>query len=127
LIASPSDDLAFERIWNTPKRGLGDKTLEKLHRFARAQAVPLLRAALDITDTDELPARARGTLLALVRDFARWRDEAARTTPAELARVVLDESGYTGALQAERSPEANGRLENLTELVRAMEEYETLS
>jgi DNA helicase-2/ATP-dependent DNA helicase PcrA len=126
LIASPSDDLAFERIYNTPKRGLGDKTLEKLHRFARAQSIPLLRAALEICDTDELPARARGTLLALVRDFARWRDAAGTLVPAELARTILDESGYTTALQAEKSAEANGRLENLSELARAMEEYETL-
>ena len=127
LIASPTDDLAFERIWNTPKRGLGDKTLEKLHRFARAQALPMLRAATEIADTDELPARARGTLAALTRDFARWRDSAATLTPAELARTVIDESGYSAALQAERSTEANGRLENLSELARAMEDYETLS
>lgn len=126
LIASPADDLAFERIYNTPKRGLGDKTLEKLHRFARARAVPLLRAALDICDTDELPARARNTLLALIRDFARWREAAATLSPAELARTMLDESGYTATLQAERTSEASGRLENLTELARAMEEYETL-
>jgi superfamily I DNA/RNA helicase len=59
LVGQPSDDLAFERIFNTPKRGLGDKTLEKLFRFARANQVPLLRAAYDIADTDELPARAR--------------------------------------------------------------------
>jgi DNA helicase-2/ATP-dependent DNA helicase PcrA len=127
LIASPSDDLAFERIWNTPKRGLGDKTLEKLHRFARAQAMPMLRAAHDIADTDELPTRARTTLIALVRDFARWRETSATLTPAELARTVLDESGYTAALQAEKTTEANGRLENLSELVRALEDYETLS
>ena len=126
LVSQPSDDLAFERIYNTPKRGLGDKTLEKLHRFARAHQVPLLRAAYDIADTDELPARARNTILALVRDFLRWRDQIATLTPSELARTILDESGYTGALQAEKSAEANARLENLSELVRAMEEYETL-
>jgi DNA helicase II / ATP-dependent DNA helicase PcrA len=126
LIAQPSDDLAFERIYNTPKRGLGDKTLEKLHRFARAQNMPLAAAALAIVDTDELPARARGTLLALMRDLARWRDEEKRISPAELARLVLDESGYTAALQAEKSAEAAGRLENLTELARAMEDYEDL-
>ena len=126
LLAQPSDDLAFERIYNTPKRGLGDKALERLHRFSRAQGVPLLRAALEICDTDELPARARGTLLALVRDFARWRDAAGTLTPAELVRAVLDESGYTAMLQAERSAEAAGRLENLSELSRAMEDYETL-
>ncbi len=127
LIASPNDDLAFERIWNTPKRGLGDKTLEKLHRFARAQAMPMLRAAHDIAETDELPTRARTTLIALVRDFARWRDTASTMTPAELARTVLDESGYTAALQAEKTTEANGRLENLSELVRALEDYESLT
>jgi len=126
LIAQPADDLAFERIYNTPKRGLGDKTLEKLHRHARARALPLAAAAIEIVDTDELPARARGTLLALMRDFARWRDLAKTATPAELARTLLDESGYTAALQAERTAEAAGRLENLSELARAMEEYETL-
>jgi DNA helicase-2/ATP-dependent DNA helicase PcrA len=126
VIAQPSDDLAFERIYNTPKRGLGDKTLEKLHRHARARAIPLSVAAAEIIDTDELPARARGTLLALVRDFARWRDLAKTASPAELARSLLDESGYTAMLQAERSAESAGRLENLSELTRAMEDYDTL-
>jgi DNA helicase-2/ATP-dependent DNA helicase PcrA len=126
LIAQPSDDLAFERIINTPKRGLGDKALERLHRTARAGQMPLSKAAVAIVDTDELPARARSTVLALMRDFARWRDLAATASPAELARTVLDESGYTAMLQAERSAEAAGRLENLSELARAMEEYETL-
>ncbi|MDE2436260.1 MAG: UvrD-helicase domain-containing protein [Sphingomonadales bacterium] len=126
LIAQPSDDLAFERIYNTPKRGLGDKTLEKLHRHARARGVPLSLAAVEIADTDELPARARNTLLALMRDVARWRDLARTTTPADVGRTILDESGYTAMLQAEKSAESAGRLENLAELARAMEEYETL-
>ncbi|MFT4028047.1 MAG: UvrD-helicase domain-containing protein, partial [Novosphingobium sp.] len=126
LIAQPADDLAFERIYNTPKRGLGDKTLEKLHRHARARGLPLAAAAIDIADTDELPARARNTLVSLMRDFARWRELSATLAPAELARTVLDESGYTAALQAERSAEASGRLDNLAELARAIEEYDTL-
>ena len=126
LIAQPSDDLAFERIYNTPKRGLGDKTLEKLHRHARARGVPLSLAAVEIADTDELPARARNTLLGFMRDVARWRDLAKTTSPAELVRTLLDESGYTAALQAEKTAESAGRLENLSELARAMEEYETL-
>ncbi|WJT00073.1 ATP-dependent helicase [Novosphingobium humi] len=126
IITQPADDLAFERIYNTPKRGLGDKTLEKLHRFARAHDMPLAAAALAVADTDELPAKARNTLLALMRDMARWRDLAKTATPAELARVMLDESGYTAMLQADRSAESAGRLENLSELARAMEDYETL-
>jgi len=126
VIAQPADDLAFERIYNTPKRGLGTKTLEKLHIHARKRGLPLAAAALEIADTDELPARARNTFLTLMRDFRRWRDMVAQLSPAELIRQVLDESGYTAMLQAERSAEAAGRLENLTELALAMEEYETL-
>ena len=126
VIAQPADDLAFERIVNTPKRGLGDKTIEKVHRLARARGIALAAAAYMICDTDELPPRARNTLLELMRNFARWRDMAADTDHAELARIVLDECGYTTMLQADRSTEAAGRLENLTELARAMEEYETL-
>ena len=126
VIAQPSDDLAFERIYNTPKRGLGDKTLEKLHRHARARGVPLAMAALEIVDSDELPARARGTLLALMRNFARWRKLAGTLSPAELVRTLLDESGYTDALQADKNAESAGRLENLAELARALEEYEML-
>lgn len=126
LISQPSDDLAFERIYNTPKRGLGDKTLEKLHRHARVRGVPLSLAAVEIADTDELPARARNTLVDFMRGVARWRDLAKTAAPAELVRTLLDESGYTAALQAEKTAESAGRLENLTELARAMEEYETL-
>jgi len=126
VIAQPADDLAFERIVNTPKRGLGDKTVEKVHRLARAQGISMAAAALTICDTDELPTRARSTLLALMRNFGRWRELASVTDHAELTRIVLDECGYTTMLQADRSTEAAGRLENLTELARAMEEYETL-
>ncbi|HEX2793797.1 MAG TPA: UvrD-helicase domain-containing protein [Croceicoccus sp.] len=126
VIAQPQDDLAFERIYNQPKRGLGAKTLEKVHVHARRQGLALAAATIDICDTDELPARARNTFIALMRDFARWRDLAQTLSPAELARTVLDESGYTAMLQAEKSAEAAGRLENLSELARAMEDYETL-
>ncbi|WP_374412169.1 ATP-dependent helicase [Novosphingobium colocasiae] len=126
LIAQPADDLAFERIYNAPKRGLGAKALEKLHLLARRRGIPLAAAALEIVDTDELPARARNTFLAFMRDVARWRDLAKTQNPADLIRTVMDESGYTEALQAERTTEASGRLENLSELARAMEEYESL-
>jgi len=122
----PADDLAFDRIVNVPKRGLGDKAVQKLHQLARAEQIPLTTAAARILDTDELSSAARKSLGNLVIDMARWRSQASELTHPELARNILDESGYTGALQAERSVEASGRLENLTELVRAMEEYESL-
>src|SRR5688500_17408685 len=126
VIAQPADDLAFERIVNTPKRGLGDKAVARIHSLARAQSVPLMTAAAQILDSDELTGQARRSLGNLVGDFARWRARLDELPHPELARLVLDESGYTAMLQADRSAESAGRLENLTELTRAMEEYETL-
>jgi DNA helicase-2/ATP-dependent DNA helicase PcrA len=126
VIAQPNDDLAFERIVNTPKRGLGDKAVAKIHQLARAEGAPLTLAAARILDTDELTSAARRALGNLIGDIARWRIKLDELPHAEVARIMLDESGYTAMLQADRSAEASGRLENLTELARAMEEYETL-
>ncbi|UUL83713.1 ATP-dependent helicase [Sphingomonas qomolangmaensis] len=126
VVSQPGDDLAFERIVNVPKRGLGDKAVQKVHQLARAEGIPLTTAAARILDTDELTPQARRSLGNLVGDMARWRAMAGELPHAELARQLLDESGYTAMLQAEKSVEAAGRLENLTELVRAMEEYESL-
>ncbi len=127
LIQSPADDLAFERIVNQPKRGLGDKAVATIHRFARASQQPLLLAAAQMLDSDELTPQARRSLGRFAGDLARWRQMATEIPHPELARIMLDESGYTAMLQAERSAEAAGRLENLAELARAMEEYESLS
>ncbi len=126
LINQPADDLAFERIVNVPKRGLGDKAIAKIQQLARLSDAPLMHAAARILDTDELTTQARRTLGHFVGDVARWRDMATTMPHADLARQMLDESGYTAMLQADRSAEAAGRLENLTELARAMEDYETL-
>ena len=126
LVNQPSDDLALERIVNVPKRGLGDKAVAKVQQLARAQNVALSTAAALILDTDELTPQARRALGNLVGDIARWRDIAGNISHPDLARQILDESGYTAMLQADRSAEAAGRLENLTELARAMEDYENL-
>ncbi|UYH56064.1 UvrD-helicase domain-containing protein [Qipengyuania sp. SS22] len=125
-IAQPADDLAFERIYNQPKRGLGAKTLEAMRRHARRTQMPLTAASLDLCDTDELPARAKNNLVALLGQFVHWREQVDKVTPSELLRRVLAESGYEDMLQKDRSGESAGRLENLTELARAMEEYDTL-
>ena len=126
VIAQPADDLAFERIYNQPKRGLGAKTLEAMHRHARATGLPLAAAALELADSDELPARARSTIAGLMNGFLRWRDLSAAVTPSDLLRTVLEETGYEAMLKADRSAESAGRLDNLAELARAMEDYETL-
>ena len=126
VIAQPADDLAFERIYNQPKRGLGAKTLEAMRRHARRTGLPLAAASLDLVDSDELPARARNMLTGLPKQFVHWREAAERETPANLMRLVLSESGYDDMLAKERSAESAGRAENLSELARAMEEYDTL-
>lgn len=126
IINQVADDLAFERIVNTPKRGIGDKAVEKIHLLSRAHQCPLAKAAALLVTTDELAGKAKVSLTKVSQDIARWRDMASELPPSELVRIVLDESGYTDMLQADRTPEAAGRLENLSELSRAMEDYETL-
>jgi DNA helicase-2/ATP-dependent DNA helicase PcrA len=125
-INSPADDLAFERIINVPKRGLGDATVQMLHDHARKRRIPLFEAARAVVETDELKPKARGSLRDLILQFDRWRAQREVTSHTELAEIVLDESGYTEMWQKDRSADAAGRLENLKELVRSMEEFENL-
>lgn len=126
VINSPADDLAFERIVNTPKRGLGDATVQMLHDHARKRRIPLFEAARAVVETDELKPKARGSLRDVVAQFERWRAQREVTSHTDLAQIVLDESGYTEMWQKDRSADAAGRLENLKELVRSMEEFENL-
>ncbi len=126
VIAQPADDLAFERIVNVPKRGLGDATLQMLHDFARKKKIPLTEAAVLISATDEVKPKPRQALRDLMASFTRWREMRDRMAHTELAEIVLDESGYTAMWQADKSADAAGRLENLKELIRSMEEFENL-
>ena len=126
LIAQPADDLAFERIINTPKRGLGTASLQAVHIQARASDKPLLAAAIDLVQTEELRPAARHALGSFVQDIKRWRDLAGSTHQADLAKMMLDESGYTQMWQLDKSPDAEGRLENLTELINAMQDFDSL-
>jgi DNA helicase-2/ATP-dependent DNA helicase PcrA len=126
LIHQPADDLAFERIVNQPKRGLGDKAVAKIHVAARRANTTLLLASATLIETDELTPQARRALSRFVADIEGWRTKAASLPQAELVQIILEESGYTAMLQSDKSAESAGRLENLTELSRAMEEYETL-
>jgi DNA helicase-2/ATP-dependent DNA helicase PcrA len=125
-INSEADDLAFERIVNVPKRGLGDATVKLLHDHARAGRVPLMAATRAVIATDELKAKPRHALRDLLAAFDRWRLQRDALPHTELAEIVLDESGYTEMWQKDRSADAAGRLENLKELVRSMEEFENL-
>ena len=126
IIANPTDDLAFERIVNTPKRGLGDATIELVHQYARKAHIPMLEAVNRLVETDELKPKPRGALRDLARDIARWATSIDTMKHNELAEQVLEESGYTDMWQKERTADSAGRLENLKELVRSMEEFPDL-
>ena len=127
LIAQADDDLAFERICNKPRRGLGNVALQTLHDAARRQNTSLYRAATQLVQTEELKPAARRALNGFIQSVERWRGLVPSMTHTELAELVLDESGYTAMWQADKSPEAPGKLENLKELVRSMDEFENMA
>lgn len=128
LAVSPEDDLAFERIVNTPKRGLGDKAVQTIQRTARSNGVSLVEGARLVCQGKLLGGKGLKELTILVDGLDRWsgqvRSEA--DTHVELAEMILDECGYTGFWQNDKTPEAPGRLENLKELVKALENFENL-
>jgi len=127
VVHQPEDDLAFERIVNVPKRGLGEATVQLLQRTARGAGLGIRAAARMLVGTDELRPKVRTTLRQLLADFERWREQAETVAPRSLAETVLEESGYVRMWQEDRSPDAPGRLENLKELMHAIAEFETLA
>src|SRR5690554_4356086 len=126
IVANTGDDLAFDRIINVPKRGLGDVTLQAVNQAARALEKPRLATIRELIETEELKPRPRTILREFLRQIDNWA-ERLRTIPHhELAEQILDESGYTAMWQNDKSADAPGRLENLKELVRSMEEFDNL-
>ncbi|MEP2717881.1 UvrD-helicase domain-containing protein [Pseudophaeobacter sp.] len=128
MVTSADDDLAFERIVNTPKRGLGDKAQQTIQRFARENGVSLVEGARLAVEAGAIKGKGGAALRRLVEDLARWGRMTgdADISHMELAEIVLDESGYTGMWQADKNPDSPGRLENLKELVKALENFENL-
>ncbi len=126
VTVQPDDDLAFERIYNTPRRGLGESALRTLRIIQRANKVSLFEATRRALETDELKGRARKSLDDLIKSFDRWRKMLDGIHHVEVVETILDESGYTDMLRADRSPEAEGRLENLKELTNALQEFDSL-
>lgn len=127
LIRSPDDDLAFERVVNQPKRGVGTASLQKLQRYARVDGRSLSVLTPMVLQTDEIKGPAKRGLTRFLDQLQMWRDRLANGMPhTELAEVILEESGYTDMLQRDRSPQASTRLDNLKELVRAMGEFDSL-
>ncbi len=127
LVMQPADDLAFERIVNVPRRGVGDAALRVMHETARADGIPLMEAAAKLVANGLLKGKTKEQLDALLRGFVRWHAQLEKDGHVLTVATLLDESGYTDMWQRDKSPEAPGRLENLKELVRALADFETLS
>ena len=128
LAVSPEDDLAFERVVNTPKRGLGDKGQQVIQRSAREAGASLLVGARAALASGQLSGRAAGQLLQFAENVERWHRLTLREgqNHIELAEMILEESGYTEMWQNDKTPEAPGRLENLKELIKALEQFDNL-
>ncbi len=127
VVAQASDDLALERIINKPKRGLGNATIQNLQAHARTHNMSLYVAIQDMTQRGELRAKTNATLMALIDSFERWKSLVETVHHAELAWTVLEESGYIQMWKDDKAPDAPGRVENLKELVNAMQDFESLS
>jgi DNA helicase-2/ATP-dependent DNA helicase PcrA len=128
LAVSPDDDLAFERVVNTPKRGLGDKAQQTIQIFARQHGLSLHEGARMLLAEGGLTGKGAGQLRAFVQGIDRWHAMTRQQghNHIELAEMILDESGYTAMWQQDKTPEAPGRLENLKELIKALENFENL-
>lgn len=127
LVNQPDDDLAFERIVNQPKRGVGNTSLQKLQRYARDDGRSLSVIVPMVLQTGEIKGGAKRGLTLFLDQMNMWRDRLANgMAHPELAEVILDESGYTDMLTRDRSPQAQTRLDNLKELIRAMGEFDNL-
>ena len=145
VVVSPDDDLAFERIVNTPKRGLGDKAQQTIQRMARSNGISLVEGARLCVQTKAIGGKGGAALAQLIECIDRWGslmrervavdpeavvDDGGEGNPEvshiELAEIILDECGYTAHWQNDKTPEAPGRLENLKELVGQLENFENL-
>ena len=128
LIRSEDDDLAFERVVNQPKRGVGAASLQKLQAIAREDGRSLNTICRMVLQTDEVKGAAKRGLTSFMNHLDMWRDKHhAGISHTELAEQILDESGYTDMLRADRSPQAATRLDNLKELVNAMGQFDSLA
>ncbi len=127
LLAVPQDDLAFERVINTPKRGIGQATMQQLHTTARSLNSSLYNATIHLLKTGVIKGKLAQSLDKFITSCERWRAQLATLSLAEVTELVLEESGYLQMWKQEKTPEAAGRVENLKELSRAIGEFESIA
>ncbi len=127
VVQQPNDDLALERIVNTPKRGLGTSTTSLIHSYAKKNNISFFSASQELLMTDEFRPNVKRTLQNLINQFLDWKNQNNEIAHTDLALKVLEESGYIAHWQNEKSIDGEGRLENLKELINAMSGFENLS
>ena len=126
IIFQKKDDLAFERIVNTPKRSVGDTTTKQISEYARKYKLCLEDASLKMIEMNEIKPKAKIGLLKILNLIAKWRKNLSSKKHVELMQIILDESGYSEMLKNKKDIESEGRLENIKELLRGMREFENL-
>ncbi len=127
VIQQPNDDLALERIINTPKRGIGLSTTKQIHLYAREKDISFFSATNELLTTDEFRPNVKKTLQTLINQFLEWQKDEKLIPHKDLALKVLKESGYISYWQNEKSIESETRLENLNELINAMSSFDNLA
>ena len=126
IIFQKKDDLAFERIVNTPKRSVGDTTIKQISEYAKKYKLCLEDASLKMIEMNEIKPKAKIGLLTILNLISKWRKDLFSKKHVELMQIILDESGYSEMLKNKKDIESEGRLENIKELLRGMREFENL-
>jgi len=126
VINQANDDLAFERIYNLPKRGLGARALDTLRTIGREQNLSLSRSAEFVSENGLMKGKALTTITELVDNFKSWREQKDIIPPSELVEMMLDDSGYLEMWKQDKSTESEGKIENIKELIQALTEYDSL-
>ena len=125
IVASDYDDLAFERIINVPKKGIGEKTIRSIEVFRREKDLSLIQATKELVKINYFSNKIKNTLSNFIKLIEKWRNQKTLNA-SELAETILDESGYTEMWQNDKSVEAESRLDNLKELINAISEFDTI-
>jgi DNA helicase-2/ATP-dependent DNA helicase PcrA len=126
LVIQPNDGMAFERIINTPRRGIGQATMQNIHILVREQQMSLPAAAMNMLDNDQIRGKAKIAMISFFEGISRWRGMLTSKHHKEIAEIILDESGYINMWRQDKSADAPGRVENLKELITAIGTFDSL-
>ncbi|MGD9638415.1 MAG: ATP-dependent helicase [Alphaproteobacteria bacterium] len=122
ILLQPDDSLAFERVINKPKRGIGDKTLDTIKDYANRNNLSYFMAAYQLIENKGLPTKVSKTIDELIKDFARWHNMLDDKSPRELVKIILEETGYLEMWQKDKSQESASRVENIKELLSVLDD-----